>query len=62
MKLLTAFCFCFHFLQLGFLDMGIDNQLGLDQNDDSGDDDDLEAELAALTVGITKKPKRGHLQ
>ena len=42
--------------------MGIDNQLGLDQNDDSGDDDDLEAELAALTVGITKKPKIGHLQ
>ena len=43
--------------------MAAGNQFGVDQDDNTDDgDDDLEAELAALTVGITKKPKRGHLQ
>jgi len=48
--------------QLGFLDMGVGDQLGSGQCDDSDDDDDLEAELAALSVGIPKKPKKGRKQ
>jgi len=49
--------------QLGFLDMGLGNQLDLDQiGDMEDDDDDLEAELAALTVGSSSKPKKGRKQ
>lgn len=42
--------------------MGVGDQLGSGQCDDSDDDDDLEAELAALSVGIPKKPKKGGFQ
>ena len=41
--------------------MGLGNQLDLDQiGDMEDDDDDLEAELAALTVGSSSKPKKGY--
>lgn len=47
--------------QFGFMDMNIDDNMGVDDEDRG--DEDLEAELAALTSDSSaSKPKKGNYQ